>query len=120
MIRVITNFKKASGKSSAWCSDYYRKSHVELARRAFLQFPFVRRFSVSRVLRQMEVIKGGKSTSEPDILWFSEICFDGLKEFETYLERANVNEQIEDDRLYASEVNVYICEREEILIQQEV
>lgn len=118
MIRVITNFKKAPDRSAQWCSDYYRKSHVQLARKAFLPFPSIRKFSVSRVLRQMEVIKGGKAVTEPDVLWFSEIYFDGLKEFEEYLQAANVEAQIEDDRLYTSEVNVYVCAEEEVLLDR--
>lgn len=116
MIRVITNFKKATGKSAEWCSEYYRKSHVELARNAFSQFPSVKKFSVTKVLNQMEVIRGGKAAAEPEVLWFSEIYFDSLRDFEHYLQVANVNEQIEDDRRYASEVNVYVCLPEEVIL----
>ncbi len=117
MIRVITNFKTADGKSAAWCSNYYRNSHVELARKAFLEFPFIKKFSIARVLRQMEVIKG-RDTNTPDVLWFSEIYFDGLKEFEKYLSADTVSAQIQDDRLYASEVNVYVCAEEEVILNK--
>lgn len=117
MIRVITNFAKAERKSAEWCSEYFRKSHVELAGKAFLGFPYIRRFSVTRVLRQMEVIKG-RDTSQPDVLWFGEVYFDSLGEFENYLRAQTLAEQIADDRLYASELNVYVCSEEEIIFDR--
>lgn len=117
MIRVITNFVKAEGKSAEWCSEYFRKSHVELARKAFLGFPYIRKFSVSKVLRQMEVLKG-RDTSPPDVLWFGEVYFDSVKEFDSYLRAQTLPEQIADDRLYASELNVYICSEEEIIFDR--
>ncbi len=118
MIRVITNFKKAVGKDADWCSRHYRESHVNLASRAFEQFPFIQKFSVSKVLQQMEVIRKGTLVTDPEILWFSEIYFDGLDQFQQYLREANVSEQIEDDRTYASEVNVYVCAPEEVILNR--
>lgn len=117
MIRVITSFKKAEGKTAQWCSDYYRNSHVQLARKEFLKFPYIKKFSTTKVLRQMEVIKG-RRTEEPAVLWFGEVYFDGLREFDEYLNAKTVEEQISDDRVYASELDVYVCGEEEIVLDR--
>ncbi len=117
MIRVVTSFKKAEGKSAEWCSNYYRTSHVKLARKAFSKFPYIKKFTTSRVLRQMEVIKG-RNTEQPEVLWIGEVYFEGLAEFDSYLQAQSVSEQLADDRVYASELDVFICGEEEVILDQ--
>ena len=117
MIRVITSFKKAADKSAEWCSNYYRNSHVQLARQAFLQFPYIRKFSTMKVLRQMEVIKG-RQLEPPEVLWLGEVYFDSLHEFDTYLRAQALPEQLADDRVYASELDVYVCGEEEVILDR--
>jgi len=117
MIRVITSFKRAEGKPAEWCSNYYRTSHVQVARKAFLQYPYIRRFSTTKVLRQMEVIKGGQ-IEPPEVLWIGEVHFDGLAEFDSYLQAQTLQEQLADDRVYASQLDVYVCGEEEVILDR--
>lgn len=117
MIRVITSFKPAAGKSAEWCSNYYRNSHVHMARQAFLRYPFIKRFSTMRVLRQLEVIQG-RQIDPPEVLWIGDVHFASLEEFDRYLRAQTVQEQLTDDRVYASQLDVYICGDEEVILDR--
>lgn len=65
----------------------------------------------------MEVIKG-RNTEQPEVLWIGEVYFDGLAEFDRYLQAQSVGEQLADDRVYASELDVFVCGEEEVILDR--